>query len=91
MRLGGTPRGVLRIRLGGQPLPGGGLQMERSAVTLGPTRDPARYSGRIQVLNGTVMRSLVGSADGRAVRLTIELSLIGDAVGGRVRGVPVSR
>ena len=65
--------------------------MDRSAVTLGPPRDPARYSGRIQVLNDTVMRSLVGSADGRAVRLTIELSLIGDAVEGRVRGTPVSR
>lgn len=91
MRLGGGPRGVLRIRLGGQPLPGGGLSMDRSAVTLGPPRDPARYSGRIQVLNDTVMRSLVGSADGRAVRLTIELSLTGDAVDGRVQGAPVTR
>ncbi len=91
MRLRGGPRGVLRIRLGGQPLPGGGLRMDHSAVTLGPPHDPARYSGRIQVLNDTVMRSLIGSADGRAVRLSIELSLTGDAVNGRVQGTPVGR
>jgi hypothetical protein len=91
MRLSGGPRGVLRIRLGGQPLPDGGLHMDRSAVTLGPSSDPTRYSGRIQVLDNNLMRSLVGSADGRAVRLTIQLSLIGDAVEGRVRGTPVSR
>ena len=91
LRLAGGPRGVLRIRLGGSPLPGGGLRMDRSAVTLGPARDPARYSGRIQVLGDTAMRSLVGSADGRALRLSIKLSLIGDAVEGNVRGTPVRR
>ena len=89
MRLEDGPRGVLRIRLGGRPLPEGGLRMDRSAVTLGPTRDPARYSGRIQALDDTVMRSLVGSANGRAVRLRIELTLQGDAIAGRVRGTPV--
>jgi DMSO/TMAO reductase YedYZ heme-binding membrane subunit len=91
MRLGGSRRGVLRIRLGGRPLPGGGLRMDRSAVTLGPPSDPARYSGRIQALGDTAMRSLVGSADGHALRLSIELSLIGDAVEGHIRGTPVSR
>ena len=91
LRLSGGPRGVLRIRLGGQPLAGGGLSMDRSAVTLGPSREPARYSGRIQVLGDTAMRSLVGSADGRVLRLSIEVSLIGDAVEGHIRGTPVSR
>jgi hypothetical protein len=91
LRLGGGPRGVLRIRLGGSPLPGGGLRMDRSAVTLGPARDPARYSGRIQTLQDTTMRSLVGSADGRVLRLSVQLSLIGDAVEGTVRGTPVRR
>ena len=47
MRLGGGPRGVLRIRLGGQAVPGGGLRMDRSAVTLGPPGDwPPRTSHR---------------------------------------------
>jgi hypothetical protein len=63
--------------------------MDRSAVTLGPARDPARFSGRIQALNDTVMRSLVGSPNGQAVRLRIELTLQGDTIAGRVRGTPV--
>ena len=36
LRLQGAPDGILRIRLGGAALPGGGLRMDRSAVTLGP-------------------------------------------------------
>jgi hypothetical protein len=89
MRLEGGPRGVLRLRLGGQALPGGGLRMDRSAVTLGPPRDPARYSGRIQTLRNNVLSALVGSSDGQAVRLTVELNLSGNSVGGQVRGTPV--
>jgi hypothetical protein len=89
MRLQGGPRSVLRIRLGGEPIPGGGLRMARSAVTLGPPGDPARYSGRVEVLDAAGMRSLVGSADGKAVRLEIALSLQGGTVSGRVRGTPV--
>jgi hypothetical protein len=89
MRLQGGASGVLRIRLGGRSLPGGGLQMDRSAVTLGPRRDPARYSGRIEVLRDNVLRALVGSSEGRAIRLTVDLSLGGTAVSGHVRGTPV--
>jgi DMSO/TMAO reductase YedYZ heme-binding membrane subunit len=89
MRLEGGPRGVLRLRLGGQALPGGGLQMQRSAVTLGPPHDPARYSGRIETLRNNVLSALVGSPDGHAVRLTVELTLSGGSVAGQVRGTPV--
>jgi Ferric reductase like transmembrane component len=89
MRLQGGPRGVLRLRLGGRPLPGGGLRMDRSAVTLGPPHDPARYSGRIQTLRDNILSALVSSPDGHAVRLTVELTLQGDSVGGQIRGTPV--
>jgi sulfoxide reductase heme-binding subunit YedZ len=89
MTLQDGPRAVLRLRLGGRSLPGGGLQMDRSAVTFGPPRDPARYSGRIQSLRDNVLSALVGSPDGRAVRLTVELTLRGDHVAGRIRGTPV--
>ncbi|MEO8687791.1 MAG: ferric reductase-like transmembrane domain-containing protein [Solirubrobacteraceae bacterium] len=89
MRLQGGPPGVLRLRLGGQALPGGGLRMERSAVTLGPPGDPARYSGRIESLRNNVLSALVGSSDGRAVRLTVELALQGVSVAGQVRATPV--
>ncbi len=89
MRLHGGTHGVLRIRLGGQALPDGGLHMDHSAVTLGPRGDPARYSGRVQFLRNSVLRALVGSSDGRAVRLTVDLSLGGSSVSGRVHGTPV--
>lgn len=86
---GGGPPGVLRIRLGGQALPDGGLHMDRSAVTLGPPGDPARYRGRIEFLQNSHLRALVGSPDGRAVRLTVDLSLGRSTVGGQVHGTPV--
>ena len=88
LRLVGGPRGALRIRLGGQPLPGGGLRMDRSAVTFGPPREPARYSGRIQTLRDNVLSALVASSDGRAVRLTVAVTLRGDSVSGQIRGTP---
>ena len=65
--------------------------MDRSAVTLGPARDPARYSGRIQTLADPTSDRIVVSADGRALRLSIQLALIGDAIEGRIRGTPVGR
>jgi sulfoxide reductase heme-binding subunit YedZ len=87
--LSGGPPGVLRIRLGGQALSGGGVQMDRSAVTFGPPADPARYQGRIEYLQNSQLRALVGSTDGRAVRLTVDLSLGQGTVGGQVQGTPV--
>jgi sulfoxide reductase heme-binding subunit YedZ len=89
LHLSGGPAGELRIRLGGQALPNGGLQMDRSAVTLGPLARPGEFQGRIQSLQNTVLRALVGSADGRAVRLEVNLSLGRTSVTGQVRGTPV--
>jgi DMSO/TMAO reductase YedYZ heme-binding membrane subunit len=88
MRLAGGPAAVLRIRLGGRALPGGGLHVDRSAVTLGPPGDPARYRGRIGYLNNSRLRALVGAPSGRAVRLSVDLQLAGATVGGQVRGEP---
>jgi sulfoxide reductase heme-binding subunit YedZ len=89
LRLSGGPAGDLRIRLGGQALPDGGLQMERSTVTLGSPARPAEFQGRIQSLQNTVLRALVGSADGRALRLAVSLSLGRARVTGQVRATPV--
>jgi Ferric reductase like transmembrane component len=90
LRLRGGPDGILRIRLGGAPLPGGGLRMDRSAVTLGPPGSPGRYQGRVQYLQDTVLRAEVGSADGRALRLEVNLSVDGGSVSGTVSGRPVA-
>jgi hypothetical protein len=89
LRARSGPRSVLRIRLGGEPLDDGGLLMRRSAVTFGPPAESTRYRGRIQSLDNTSLRALVGSSEGRAVNLTIQLSLQGNTVTAAVRGTPV--
>jgi hypothetical protein len=89
MDLSGGPAGVLRVRLGGVAVPGGGVQMNRSAVTLGPPTSPNEFRGRIQSLRGSDLEALVGAADGRAVRLTVNLSLGPTTVTGQVQGTPV--
>jgi DMSO/TMAO reductase YedYZ heme-binding membrane subunit len=90
LHLRGGPAGELRIRLGGQALPNGGLQMDRSAVTLGPPARPGEFQGRIQSLQNTVLRALVGSADGRALRLAVSLSLGRSSVTGQVQATRVT-
>jgi ferric reductase like protein len=89
LHLRGGPRGELRIRIGGLPLDGGGVAMQESAVTLGPPSDPGRYQGRIDELNGSRVHALVGSRDGRAMRLTIDLSLAPDSATGVLHSSPV--
>jgi len=90
LRLDGSPDGILRIRLGGPPLPGGGLRMDRSAVTLGPQRSPGEYQGKVDFLQNTVLRARVGSAAGRALRLDISLSIEGNTVQGTVNARPLA-
>lgn len=89
LRLDGSPDGVLRIRLGGAPLPGGGLRMDRSAVTLGPPGSPGEYQGKVDFLQNTVLRAKVGSSAGRALRLDVNLSIEGGIVQGTVDGRPL--
>lgn len=90
LRLQGTPDGVLHIRLGGQALPGGGLSMQRSAVTLGPPGQPNKYQGKVQFLQDNFLRSEVGSAEGSAVRLSVSLNVGGGSVSGTVSGRPLA-
>jgi DMSO/TMAO reductase YedYZ heme-binding membrane subunit len=88
LRLRGEPRARLRVRLGGQPLSGGGLRMTRSAVWLGPRSDPGRYRGRVTTLRNDVLHALVGAPGGHALRLTIALSLGSSRASARVRSEP---
>jgi hypothetical protein len=90
LRLDGSPDGTLRIRLGGPPLPGGGLRMDRSAVTLGPPGSPGEYQGKVDFLQDTVLRARVGSSAGRALRLDVNLSIEGNSVQGTVNGRPLA-
>ena len=90
LRLDGRPDGILRIRLGGTALPGGGLSMDRSAVTLGPPQRPTEYQGKVQFLQDAVLRAEVGSRDGRALRLKVNLSIAGGSVSGTLAGRPIA-
>jgi sulfoxide reductase heme-binding subunit YedZ len=90
LRLDGSPDGTLRIRLGGPPLPGGGLRMDRSAVTLGPPGSPGEYQGKVDFLQDTVLRARVGSSAGRALRLDVNLSIEGDTAQGTVNARPLA-
>ena len=92
MRLDGGPRGVLRIRLGGQPLP-------RRRPADGPQRGDARPAAATRRATAAGSRSSTtprcarwsGSADGRACASRIELSLDRrPRRAARVRGTPVS-
>ena len=54
---------------------GGGVAMTASAVSLGPTSNPALYQGSITELNGTAIRARVSAARGRSLRVDLALQI----------------
>jgi methionine sulfoxide reductase heme-binding subunit len=84
MRFRGQAKGVADVNLEGQALPGGGLRMMRSAVTLGPSARPSAYRGKILALDGTRLVAAVSDPAGRSLRLGMVLSL--DPVRHKVTG-----
>lgn len=79
---------LLTLVLDGQPLPGGGVAMDTSEVSLGPPARPHLYRGRIVALEGERMLALVGGA--RLLELAIDLRVdrAAGTVGGTVRAAP---
>jgi DMSO/TMAO reductase YedYZ heme-binding membrane subunit len=90
MRLIGGPPGVLRVRIAGTTAAGGGVTMDRSAVTLGSPSAPGELKGEIDALQGTSLQALLRSARGTAIRVRADLTLTGDTVGGTVSGRPIA-
>jgi hypothetical protein len=88
LRLRAPEHPALDLRLAGRALPGGGISVTRSQVTLGPAGDPARYAGRLETLRGTTLDARVEPAHGRAIRLHAVLGLNGRRVTAAVRGSP---
>jgi DMSO/TMAO reductase YedYZ heme-binding membrane subunit len=80
----------LRLRIAGDPAAGGGVIMRRSSVTLGPPRSPGQLQGRIVSLRGSRLEALVGTPDGRAERLRMDLQLGDTDASGTVTGSPVT-
>jgi hypothetical protein len=62
----------LKVTISG-PAVQGGVQMSTSSVALGPASAPARFTGRVVVLEGSVIQAAV-SGDGKQLALAIELT-----------------
>jgi methionine sulfoxide reductase heme-binding subunit len=78
IRVAGAPL-RLDLRLYGRPLPGGGLEMASSTVSLGPTGRPSLYRGRVVALRGS---GVVARLTARGARpLLLRLALRAGAAG----------
>ena len=84
LRTSGRVRGRLRIRIVGEPIGGGGLQMTGSQVDLAAAGVPSVYQGSINSLQGTELRARVADSQGSAVDLHVVLQI--DAQSNQVTG-----
>ncbi len=75
MQLVGGTHGALRVRIGGQPLAGGGLSMTGSQVDLLVHGYPAVYAGTLRGLQGTAFIARVKAATGATLTLSGQLRI----------------
>ncbi len=82
---------VLDIRITGQPLGGGGVQMTSSSVTLGTAGAPREFQGALTALEGTNLTAELRNSGGQALTLTAQLQLHpgNGALSGTVHVAPV--
>ncbi len=71
----GTPLSALHIRIEGQAINGGGVQMSASRVTLGPATNPSQYDGQITGLAGTTIVARVSNARNATLSLVTHLQI----------------
>jgi hypothetical protein len=76
--------GRLEIEIDGPVLPGGGVALRSSSVTLGDPPAPVSYHGKIVTLDGSRLLANVSDAEGH--RLSLHVSLAVDAEAGTVTG-----
>lgn len=81
----GEPLNTLHIRIVGQPLEGGGVQMTSSRVTLGSAGHPGEYRGAITALQGNDLAAQLRSSSGSVLRLLGQLQI--DPASGAVNGM----
>ena len=77
--LAGGASGKLHVVLKGPASTEGGVQMQQSSATLGPTSQPARYQGAITALQGSSMT--IGMRDGAGHALVLAVQLQTDQSG----------
>jgi hypothetical protein len=80
----------LHIRIRGEPINGGGVQMTTSRVTLGPSSNPDQYIGQVTGLQGTEIAAHVSDGAGSSLSLIagLQISPGPGAVSGTVRVSP---
>jgi hypothetical protein len=83
---------AIDIRIAGQPVEDGGVQMTSSNVTLGSSGRPPEYRGRVTDLRGTDIAARLRNSSGSVVRLVAQLQLgSGEgSVGGTVQVGPAN-
>lgn len=84
LSLSGERLNTLAIHLRGQPIDGGGIQMNSSAVTLGPRSNPAQYRGQVTSLDGTNIVAQLSDGSGKQMSVVARLQLSPD--GGSASG-----
>jgi methionine sulfoxide reductase heme-binding subunit len=75
LSVSGRSLSALDLKLIGQPLDGGGVEMERSSVTLGTSSDPTQYRGQITSLNSTNIAARVRNSSGATLSLALQLQI----------------
>jgi methionine sulfoxide reductase heme-binding subunit len=86
LRLAGQGLTELGIRIFGEPLPGGGIQMEGSRVALGTAANPELYRGVVTGLSGTNVEATVTSGTSRlSVAAQLQLNQAAGTATGTVR------
>lgn len=68
----------VHIRIQGDPVQGGGVQMTSSQVSAGPDSDPTRYNGRVTALTGPDVQATVSDSAGTNLTLLARLQLGAD-------------
>jgi hypothetical protein len=84
MRMTGGASAAADVVLEGAPLQSGGVSVQSSRVTLGPTSDPHRYHGHVVSLQGTNIETEATDHAGDTVRADFRLVLEQSRVQGTV-------
>jgi hypothetical protein len=75
LTIAGQQLSAIDIRIIGQPVSGGGVQMTQSRVTLGTASNPGLYRGSVTALQGTIIAARVTGAGGRRIKLVARLQI----------------
>lgn len=90
LQLNGSVKGQLRVRMGGQPLPGGGLSLVGSQVAMSAVGTPEAFQGRVLNLEGDHFVARVADSSGFVLNLRADLNIDqqSDTVTGTLAGAP---